>query len=138
MRITGILSALLVLYGCATSPTPIAQARVTPQERIYQIGSEAKSAATVIFVRDTGFTGSGVYLHISINGEKAISLDVGEKGSIRLAPGEYVFGVLPTDAFGTHAETAIDQRLEPDRTYYYRLATDGDTLKTAIQRSIPK
>ena len=75
-------------------------------------------------------------IHLSINDEKAASIDTGEKVTIRLPAGEYSFSVVPTDPFGTHAVFSIDQRLEDGKVYTYRILTDGDDLKTRIQRTI--
>lgn len=124
---------LLALTACATTPTPISEAKPTPGERIYFQSVENQPAATAIFIRDRGLAGSGVYQHLSVNGKKAASIDVGEKATLRLAAGEYVFGIMPTDPFGTHAEFSIDQRLDHDRVYTYRILTDGNTLTSRIQ-----
>lgn len=126
----------LVLTACATTPTPLTEAKATPSDRIYIQPFVGQPAATAIFIRDKGFAGSGVYQHLSVNGKKAASIDVGEKATLKLAVGEYVFGIMPTDPFGTHAEFAIDQRLERDRVYTYRILTDGNTLTSRIQRVI--
>lgn len=138
MLIRTILAVTLVLTGCATTPTPIADARPTPQERIYYRAPEGKSLATAIFIRDAGFAGSGVYQHLTINDERAATIDVGEKATLQLLAGEYVFAVAPTELFGTSAPFAIDQKLEADKTYYYRILTDGNSLGTRIQRILGK
>lgn len=127
--------AASILAGCATSSVAPAAAAPTPKERIFYTQKvSTKSPAKAVFVRDTGFTGAGVYKHLSINGEKAASLDVGERADFVLEPGEYVFSVIPTDAFGTHNDYAIDQVLQPGRTYFYRVLTDGNSMMTRIQR----
>ena len=94
--------------------------------------------ATAVFVRDTGFAASGVYQHLTINEERGAAIDVGEKVTLRLPAGEYVFGITPTDPFGTHATYAIDQKLEAGRIYYYRILVDGNSLSTRIQRTFAK
>jgi len=130
-----LVTALATLAAaCATSPTPISEAPPTPAERIYYTAREGKEFATAVFVRDTGFTGSGVYQHVTINDEPGASIDVGEKATLQLPAGEYVFAVTPTDPFGSTAPYAIDQKLEPGKTYYYRILTDGNTMSTRIQR----
>lgn len=126
----------IALVGCATTPTPLLQAKITPDDRVYFHSSNGASMSTAIFVRDTGFVGGGVYHHLSINGEKAASIDVGEKVTFRLPSGEYLFGVIPTDPFGTSAGFGIDQNLIEGRTYTYRILTDGNSLETRIQRVI--
>lgn len=134
-----LIAMLVVLAAaCATSPVPIADASPTPAERIYYAAQEGKEFATAVFVRDTGFVGAGVYQHLTINDERAASIDVGEKATLRLSPGEYVLAVKPTDMFGASAPFAIDQKLEAGKTYYYRILTDGNTMSTRIQRMIGK
>lgn len=139
MRLPAFLQMLaLTLAGCATTPTPITEAINTPEERIYFKSTQGQPSAMVVFIRDQGFTGSGVYKHLSIDGEKAAAIDVGEKVTLLIPAGEHVFGVMPTDPFGTHAEFSIDQKLELDRTYTYRILTDGNSLGSRIQRIINK
>ena len=133
-----LLLPALALAACATVPTPMSEALPTPSERIYFRVTEGRPTATVVFIRDRGFAGSGVYQHLLINEEKAASIDVGEKVTLQLLSGEYVFSVMPTDPFGGHAEFGIDQRLEAGRTYAYRILTDGTSFSTRIQRIIGK
>lgn len=133
-----ILVVAMLMTGCATAPTPIADARPTHQERIYYRAPEGKSLATTVFIRDTGLAGSAIYQNLIINEERAASIDVGEKTTLQLPPGEYVLAVSPTDLFGNSAPFAIDQKLEAGKTYYYRILTDGNSLSTRIQRMIGK
>ena len=126
----------VVLVGCATAPTPLLQAKTTPDTRVYFRANNASAMSTAIFIRDTGFVGSGVYIHLSINGEKAASIDVGEKVTFHLPSGDYLFGVIPTDPFGTFAGFGLDQILVEGRTYTYRILTDGNSFETRIQRVI--
>ena len=125
------------LSGCSTTPTPVSQAALAPASRVYYTSADTPEAATVVFVRDSGLVGSGVYHHIFVNDEKAVSLDVGEKAILKLAPGEYVFGVNQTDPFGLWNPFTIDQKLEPNKTYRYRLSLDS-TPPPRIQRIMTK
>lgn len=131
-----ILSSLLLLSACATTPIPISKAIETPAERRFYTTPSGGPFATATFIRDTGLFASGVYQHLSINDEKAADLDVGEKVSFRLRAGEYVFSVVPTDPFGANAPYAIDQKLEAGKSYYYRILVDGQTYGTRLQRII--
>jgi len=136
MTMRTILAAALIVAGCATVPTPVSQAIPTPADRIYYPDARNGPVATVIFVRDTGFVGSAVYQNLTINEERGAAIDVGERATLRLSPGEYVFAVTPTDPFGSWAPFSIDQRLEAGKTYFYRILTDGNTMETRIQRVI--
>lgn len=138
MKIQLILLMALFLAGCATTPTPLSQALPTPEDRIYYRAPEGKPTATVVFIRDGGFVASGVYQHLTINEERAAAIDVGEKATLRLPAGEYVFAVTPTDPFGTWAPYAIDQRLEAGKTYHYRILTDGNNMDTRLHRVLGK
>lgn len=132
-------AVLLTLSGCATAPIAIKEATVVPAERIFL--SEKVSLlenARAVFLRDVGFTGSGVYHHLFIDGKKAASLDPGEKVEFVLPPGEHIFGVIPTDPFGVHQLNTIDQELKPGRNYFYRIQTDGNSFRTVIQRFLPE
>lgn len=100
-----------------------------------QIPRNGNAQAT--FVRDVGFTGSGVSDHLFIDGAKAASLNPGEKVEFVLPPGEHIFGVVPTDPFGTHSLNTIDQELKAGKVYFYRIQTDGNSFRTVLQRFIP-
>lgn len=123
------------LAACATTPIPITKASAVPAERIFVPTTTAGPAAKAIFVRDTGLLGSGVFHHLYINGKLAASLDGGEKIEIRLPPGEYIFGVKPTDPFGSAAVYSIDQQLKQDLVYTYRLLVDGNSFMARLQRT---
>ena len=130
---------LISISGCATSPIPMRDAQSVPAERIFrteQISYEGN--ARTFFVRDRGFTGSGVYQHLFIDGNKAASLNPGEKVEFILPPGEHIFGVLPTDPFGTHSLNTIDQDLKAGKKYFYRIQTDGNSFRSVVQRFIPE
>lgn len=136
--ITYGFALLFILTGCATSPMPIKEAQSVPGERIFRTENELVDGnAQALFVRDVGFTGAGVYHHLFIDGTKAASLNPGEKVEFFLRPGEHVFGVIPTDPFGTHALNTIDQDLKAGKKYYYRIQTDGNSFRTVIQRFLP-
>lgn len=125
------------LTGCATSPVPLDQTQEVPGERTYLKGEDKREGnARVTFVRDKGFSGSGVYQHVYVNGVKSFSLNPGERASLNLKPGEYSFSVVPTNPFGTHVANAIDQDLKADRVYVYRIMINGATLTTSIVRVI--
>lgn len=138
---TKLFSALLssvLLVGCATTPMPVDKAKITPSERVYLKTQSSPENATVVFIRDEGFLGSGVYQNLTINEEKAAAVDVGEKVMFWLPAGEYLFGVTPTDPFGGAAGFSIDQRIEAKKTYMYRILIDGNSMTTSLQRTLGK
>lgn len=133
-----LLTSLCLATGCATSAISQKEAKFAPAEQIF-LNSQLPSLgnAQVIFVRDIGFLGSGVYQNLFIDGQKAASLNPGEKVQFVLPPGEHIFGVIPTDPFGTHALNTIDQDLKPNKQYFYRIQTDGNSFRSVVQRFFP-
>ena len=135
--LAALLALSLLTSGCATTQIGEADAAPVPADRVYYTAAaiDVTAAAKVIFVRDTGFRGSGVYKHISINGQRAASLNPGEKWTVQLPAGEYVFGAVATSLF-TRADFSIDQQLQAGRTYTYRVVGDVD-YGTRIHRVLP-
>jgi len=130
---------LISISGCATSQMPTKDAQTVPADRIFRTEHlPHEGNARVLFVRDFGFTGSGVYDHIFIDGNKAASLNPGEKVEFILHPGEHIFGVVPTDPFGTHSLNTIDQDVKSGKQYFYRIQTDGNSFRTVVQRYLPE
>lgn len=123
--------------GCATVEVPLVATAQVPASRIFIVSEPVSDAnATVIFVRDKGFVGSGLYLHLSINGAKAAALNPSERVEWRLKPGDYAFGVKFTDPFSASAVVTVAQEVKSGRTYVFRLVTDGTTLQPAFIRVI--
>lgn len=136
--VLGIIASIAI-SGCATSPIPAKEALAVPKDRIYRTELlSPEGNARTLFIRDRGFSGSGVYHHLFIDGKKAASLNPGEKVEFILPPGEHIFGVQPTDLSGTHSLNTIDQGLKPDKVYFYRIQTDGNSFRTVVQRFIPE
>jgi hypothetical protein len=131
--------AVSLLAGCASTPQPIGEAPTVPESRVFYGDTAAEGApfATVVFVRDVGFAGAGVYNHLFINGKKAASLDPGEKVAFRLPPGEYLFGAVPTTVLGLMSVNNIEQTLQAGRTYRYRMKVEGHTMRATIERDLP-
>ena len=130
---------LINISGCATSPVSIKDAQTVPADRILRMERlPLDGNARALFVRDEGFLGSGLYQHLYIDGKKAASLNPGEKVEFVLSPGEHIFGVIPTDPFGTTSLNSIDQDLKPGKRYFYRIKTDGNTFRTDVQRFVPE
>ncbi|MEO8391142.1 hypothetical protein [Polaromonas sp.] len=140
MKLLACLFVILTMIsGCATSSISHKDAQPVQLDRVF-LKSDllASNNSTVVFIRDVGFVGSGVYHHIFIDGKKAASLNPGERVEFVLSPGEHIFGVIPTDAFNTHALNSIDQDLKPGKKYFYRVQTDGNSFRTVVQRFLPE
>lgn len=132
------VGAILGIAGCTTTPVSELTAKHVPLEKIFFESAPATPEnAVATFVRDSGAFGAAVDLHLFINGKKAASLRAGEKVEIRLIPGAYIFGVLPTDPFGAISLRSIDQTLQPRQKYFYRIFREATNSKAEIQRYIP-
>jgi hypothetical protein len=125
-KLFSLAASLMLVSACATSPVPRGEATPVPSERIlFTVLPKSADPAHVVFVRDTGFVGAGVNYHLSINGQRAASFATGERWEVKLDPGTYLFGVIPTDLFGAHSEYILDQTLLPGQGYQYRLLSTG-------------
>lgn len=132
-----VLLLAVVLTACATTPISPTKAKQVSADRIFLTEKvSVEGSVRVIFVRDTGMNSSGVYQHVYIDGKKAASLNPGEKVEFVLAPGEHIFGSIPTDVLGVSTLNTIDQDLKAGRTYYYRIQTDNH-FRTEVQRFVP-
>ncbi|QMR80091.1 hypothetical protein HV097_04575 [Enterobacter roggenkampii] len=90
MKLLFISVVALCLAGCATEAVLPSQAKQAPKERLLKfqspgVGEQAK----LIVVRDKGFLGSGCFVGVYLNQEKAAILDPGEKAEFYLNPGEW-------------------------------------------------
>lgn len=136
-RLCITILAVSQLFGCGTSqPIPASEARMVSPERLYLASSNDPSAAVAVFIRDIN---GGIYDRLlTVNGNRAALFEAGEKAVIRLSPGDYVFGVKPTNPFVEISEYTLDQKLEAGKTYTYRIIFDMGNGSTRLQRSVDK
>ncbi|MHB1175994.1 MAG: hypothetical protein ACYCZJ_12810 [Sulfuriferula sp.] len=135
------ISIVLLLAGCATTPTPLAEAKQAPQSRIlaYQ-EKKAETTSTLVVTRDAGFLGGGCYYGLSINGILAARLDVGETSRFYLSPGEILLRVGRDPlgnglcAAGQDEWTQRETVLKQHEMKFFRLSIDANG-KTDIQRA---
>lgn len=134
------ISAVLLLAGCATTPTPIAQAKQAPSDRLlaYQ-EKQLNTTSTLIVTRDTGLLGSACYYAVSINGVLAATLSAGESARFFLPPGEALLqsgrdpkgsGLCATELKNVTQRETI---LRANETKHFRLSLGMDG-KSDIQR----
>ncbi len=115
------LAAALFVSGCATEPVKASKAALVPADRVYAYGQEAPGAATVIIVRDSGFTGGGASHTIKVDGVEAATLEAGERATLYLPPGDHVFGV--SWGWGRSSNNVVGEillRLEAGKPRYIR------------------
>lgn len=90
MKLLFISVVALCLAGCATEAVLPSQAKQAPKERLLKFQSPGEGEqAKLIVVRDKGFLGSGCFVGVYLNQEKAAILDPGEKAEFYLKPGEW-------------------------------------------------
>jgi hypothetical protein len=136
MRMVFLLM-LIALGGCASTQISINDATEAPSERIiFNQRLPLEGNAVAFFVRDSGFIGSAVYLHLYIDGKEAAILNPGEKVDFVLPPGAHIFGVVPTNPLNIAPFNSIDQNLNPGGQYFYRIQTNINS-GTALQRYFP-
>ena len=134
-------SVVVLLAGCATTPTPVTEATQAPSNRLlaYQ-EKNAETTSTLIVTRDSGFLGGGCYYAVSINGVLAARLGPGETSSFFLAPGEILLrsGRDPQGrglcGFDAGEWTQRESVLHQHEIKHFRLLIDANG-KTDIQRA---
>lgn len=144
MRVVAPLTILfvsLLLTGCATTPTPAANAKLTTPERLLAFQDKLLvPSGTLVITRDVGHKGSGCYNSVTINGKLAARLDVGERSSFIVPAGEVLMragrdsqgrGLCGT---GQDDWTQRETTIKPDEIKQFRLSIDANG-KAEIQRS---
>lgn len=133
--------ALVLLAGCSTSPVTEQTAKRIPSERIYQASmvdgdSTARpDVATVTFLRDSGFYGSGCSHDVFVNNVKAFSIRQGEFIRLALPSGPYFFRLETGSGMCPDIATSQNSDLKPGAVEAYRilLPSDGSLRLTRIQ-----
>lgn len=119
--------SVMILAGCATTPPPTDRLKPAPQAQITALPVVASATpASVRVVRDEGYIGSAVFIHVSLNGKKLASLNPGEYFDFTVDPGEYLFSVIPTDPFGGRHPTSVETVWRANEKYNYRVGADGN------------
>jgi predicted component of type VI protein secretion system len=128
------LLLLLLLTACATTPTPINEAKQIPAERLlaFQIPTSDK-AATITVIRDEGFLGGGCFAGLYIDQVLAARLDVAEVAKFYVEPGEVLIRVgwdpqgRGLCAFGQDNWTQRETTLKPGEQKPFRIFLDQNT-----------
>jgi hypothetical protein len=125
MRLFAITIVLTSLGGCATSPVPYDKANLVPPDRV-RIVNDSSATATVTFIRDSGFIGSGCFIDAYINSDLAAILDGGEKITVNVKPGEMYLGSKMSGVAlcGNNSVNYIETTLKKGQHKLFRLFTD--------------
>jgi len=130
--------ALVALAGCSTSPVTEEKARVIPADRIYAadlVGAGSENMAEVIFLRDSGYLGSGCSHDVYVNNRKAFAIRQGEGIGLSLKPGAYFFRLETGGGLCPNVATSQDADLKPGSSTGYRILipSDGSLRLTRIK-----
>ena len=135
--------ATTALVGCATTPVPITAAKQAPSDRLLAFQDKPTGpSGTITVIRDDGLIGGGCYQAVSINGKTAARLDVGEKSTFFVSPGEVLLraGRDPQGkglcSIGQDDWTQRETLIKQDEHKYFRMSIDTSG-KNDIQRVEP-
>lgn len=139
-QILCLVSAAL-LAGCATTPTPLSQAKKAPSARLLAFQEQSEAAnALLVLTRDEGALGSACYYAFWINRVLAARLDVAETATFHLEPGEHLLKVsrdpMGQGLCGADADnwTQRETILKPKERKLFRLSID-EGGKLDVQRA---
>ena len=129
LLICGVLGFGLVLDGCSTIPITADAAKSTPSDRIYVqdlFSKQMPDQATVTFLRDKGFTGSGCSHDVYVNNEKVFSIRSNEKAVVYLKPDYYIFRLETGGGLCPNIATSQETELKPNAVAEYRILLPSD------------
>lgn len=121
---------IVLLAGCATSPTPSSEAAQAPPNQLSAYQKKPSGAFGVLqVIRDSGHTGSLCSMAVFIDGKQVARLDAGQKASFYLPPDTVSVGAAYT---GSGICSMGAERVEREATVKdgavkkYRVFTGGD------------
>lgn len=134
-----LITLLLILAGCSTTPVTQQSALPVARDRIYQpsyVGvANSTSDATVVFLRDAGFSGAGCSHDMYVDNVKVFAIRQGEQIEIHVPAGQHFFrletggGLCPNIAASQETTIAPGARM----TYRILLPSDGSLRLTRIE-----
>lgn len=128
MRILIAAVGLSLLAGCATSATPVDQAKPVPADELYAFQSKpAGESGTLTVVRDSGALGSGCDIVVYIDGRRSAKIGPGQRANFYLPPGQPNVGIGLADSglCSGMAVRSITGKVDVGRTSLYRISGDG-------------
>lgn len=124
------------LTGCATTTPDQSAIRSVPADRVsYQSSVDLAKSSVAVFVRDSGVLGALSPINLHIDGKLAASFYPSERLELRIPLGEHVFAVVPSNPLGLASMYSIDQNLQPERVYSYRIihTPNGSRIHRVIE-----
>lgn len=127
------------LMACSTTPVTQQGAVDIPSERIYQSSylspANPQSEATVVFLRDKGFSGAGCSHDMFVDNVKVFSIRHGEKVAIRVPAGQHFFRLETGGGLCPNIAASQESTLAPGARNVYRilLPSDGSLRLTRVE-----
>lgn len=140
MRIQSVLAiGALALSACSTTPVTQRSASPVDQDRIYQrsyVGpADSAGDATVVFLRDEGFSGSGCSHDMYVDNVKVFAIRHGEQITIHVPAGQHLFRLETGGGLCPNIAASQETILAPGARQIYRilLPSDGSLRLTRIE-----
>ncbi|WP_143223878.1 hypothetical protein [Acinetobacter sp. ANC 3903] len=119
--------SILIISGCATTPTASSSAKGVSSERMYSkdyfIKTDERNTPVTI-IRDGGIWGAACIHRVYINNKKVFALKPNERATVYLSPQEYEIKVdLAASSFCPYSQVEEMINLEPNSQHTYRIAS---------------
>lgn len=119
---------LILIAGCATSATPVGEAKPVPVDELYAFQQKpAGVSGTLTVVRDSGALGSGCDVVVYIDGRRSAKVGPGQRASFYLQPGQPNIGIglAESGLCSGMAVRSITGKVEAGQTSLYRISGDA-------------
>lgn len=117
-----LVAGMIALSGCATKPISNEQAKEVPVQRLIEpsLTTKKDGDGQVIIKRDGGLRGSFCTVRIFADDKPVADLEVAEKVTIFLSPGDHIFSTQGTGACygGLSAQSG---KVSEGKTLTYRI-----------------
>lgn len=118
------------LAACSTNPVTVQSAAAVPSARIYQpayVGAAiAPSDATVVFLRDSGFSGSGCSYDMYVDNVKVFAIRSGEQITIHVPAGRHFYRLETGGGLCPNVATSQESVIEAGGRQVYRALLPSD------------
>lgn len=125
MRNLALVTLLLSLTACATTPLTLNQSAAVPESRILarQFLSETANSGSLVVKRDSGFMGSACTIRVFVDAVPVADLKPAEKVELFVALGEHSVVATATSGIcgGGTSEAAVV--IMPERQRILRIAS---------------
>lgn len=131
-----IALAALALAGCATKPVAPNLAHEVPADRVMTHQAPIVGGGLITVVRDKGYTGSGCYAGVFVNGDLAAKLGTAERVNLYLPAGRSILAARSVGnglcgvALQKRGERSTAVQIQSGDSFIYRLAFSSDGIVT--------